>query len=175
MGGITALAEAHGWFLGLILWLCRRLLGAATRLLRWAWRSTLEVAAWLGFQGKRVLIFWFLVYLVLATNWMFGGWVAAKLAAVLFVFAWTAPKRRAMRNLKALREVDQRVAREVGKVTDAVTDAARSIREAGRRPFGGMRHGDDPGQPEQTTMTLAEVAGSDVKFDPVFRLPWRRR
>lgn len=175
MSGITALAEMHGWFLGLILWLCKRLLGAAARLLRWAWRSTLEVAAWLGFQGKRVLIFWFLVYLVLAVNWMFGGWVAAKLAAVLFVFAWTAPKRRAMRNLKALREIDQRVAAEVGKVTDAVTDAARSIREAGRRPFRGTRHGDRPGQPEQVAMTVTEVAASRIGFEPTVWFPWRRR
>ncbi|HEV8652825.1 MAG TPA: hypothetical protein VG276_26420 [Actinomycetes bacterium] len=106
MEGLASLAGAHGWFLGVILYCCKRLLRAVRRLLGWAWRSVLELAAWLGFQGRRVLIFFFLVYLVGAANWMFGGWAAARLAAVFFVLAWSAPKRRAVRNMKALRRLD---------------------------------------------------------------------
>jgi hypothetical protein len=131
--GLASLAGAHGWFLGVILYCCKRLLRAVRRLLGWAWRSVLELAAWLGFQGRRVLIFFFLVYLVGAANWMFGGWAAARLAAVFFVLAWSAPKRRAVRNMKALRRLDATTSELGGKLKDAkvvVTDGGADMLKA---------------------------------------------
>jgi hypothetical protein len=173
MEGLGELCKAHGFLLGAVLYVCKRLLLAALRLLGWLRRSVLELAAWLGFQGKRVLIFFFLVYLVAATHWMFGGWVATKLAAVFFVFAWTAPKRRAIRNARAIGRLDQRVTEMGEKVTKTIRD---TLRRDGGGLFEALRRGQPkPGSLPQATVELAEVEGSTVEFEPVLPLLRRRR
>ncbi len=109
VGALVAIMQFQR-LLGLLFKLAGKLLGLVKKLalgfLYWNWKVLKELAGWLGWWGKRILIFWACLGFTAMAWWMFGGWVAVKLAAVWILFALTSPRRRRMRQARALLGVE---------------------------------------------------------------------
>lgn len=105
VGALVAVIQFQR-LLGLLFKLVGKLVGLVVKavlgFIRWNYKVLLEMAAYLGYQGKRLLIFLGCVAITVGLWWMFGWWVAAKFAAVWIFFALTSRKRRALRQIRRL-------------------------------------------------------------------------
>src|SRR6266542_2625072 len=114
------------------------------KLLRWLLRATVELAAYLGFHGRRLVLLMALVVLVVMAGRMFGHTAALKLGAVFLMFAFTSRQRRQVRGIKLVRQLDRHVT-ELGRnvqqlATAQVTATAQQTREqVGAAVAGGAR------------------------------------
>jgi hypothetical protein len=105
VGAIVAIMQFQR-LLGFLFKLLVGLLGLARKalfgFLRWNWKVLLELAAYLGYQGRRLLILLGCLAVTAGLWWMFGWATAAKFAAVWILFALTSKKRRALRQYRRL-------------------------------------------------------------------------
>jgi len=176
---VIVLARLHGLALRASIW-------ALLLPVRALWGTAKTILALLGEESRRWtgLVLWGLVLWPVAQ--LSAAWYRPLLPYVLLaVLVWLWACARAVRwtlanRLVAVRtrEFYKRLDKTTGELGGKITEAVRNARQGeggGRRPFGGMRHGDRPRQAERTTMDLAEVEHATVEFEPVFPLPWRRR